>query len=50
MKFLLGVSTEKEILGKIDFLTKVGIFGYCLKWQHVKGVSMGYNIEIWIKL
>ncbi|CAD8163552.1 unnamed protein product [Paramecium pentaurelia] len=46
LKFLIGVSTEKEILGKIDFLTKVGILGYCLKWQHVKGMSMGYNIEI----
>ncbi|CAD8175132.1 unnamed protein product [Paramecium octaurelia] len=46
LKFLIGVSTEKELLGKIDFLTKVGALGYCLKWQHVKGMSMGYNIEI----
>lgn len=24
IKFLMGISTEKEILGKINFLTKVG--------------------------
>ncbi|CAD8079368.1 unnamed protein product [Paramecium sonneborni] len=46
LKLMMGVSTQKEILGKIEFLTDVGILGYCLKWQHVQGLSMGYNIEI----
>ncbi|CAD8157896.1 unnamed protein product [Paramecium pentaurelia] len=46
LKFLIGISTEKEILGIIDFITKMGKLGYCLKWQHVKGMSIGYNVEI----
>ncbi|CAD8154703.1 unnamed protein product [Paramecium octaurelia] len=46
MKFLMGVSTEREILGTVDFMTKVGKLGYSLKWQHVRGVSMGYKVEI----